>query len=49
MYITNGKTQITYSVDYNMWLKRLNTKLNDLTNQNSIKFPKLLPTNKKTL
>ena len=26
--------QITYSVDYNYWLKRLDTKLNKLTNQN---------------
>ena len=35
--------KITPSVDYNYWLKRLNTQLNKPTNQNSEKkFPKLL-------
>ena len=33
---------ITPSADYNKWLKRLNTQLNDPTNQNSLKYPKLL-------
>ena len=32
----------TLSVDYNQWLKRLDTQLNKPTNQNSIKSPKLL-------
>ena len=34
--------KIIPSVDYNKWLKRLDTQLNELTNQNSIKSPKLL-------
>ena len=39
---------ITPSVDFNQWLKRLET--NEPTNQNSIKVPKVVkPTNKKTL
>ena len=47
MYIPN---KITPSVDYNSWLKHLNTQLNEPTNQNSSKFPKeVKPTNKKTL
>ena len=45
MYIPNYDTQITPSVDYN-----LKTKLNEPTNHNSIKVPKVnKPTNKKTL
>ena len=31
----------TLSVDYNQWLKRLDTQLNKPTNQNSLKSPKL--------
>ena len=33
--------KITPSVDYNKWLKRLNTELNEPTNQTSIKVPKV--------
>ena len=44
MYITN----VIPSVDYEYWLKRLDTKLNEPSNQNSIKVPKVV-TNKKTL
>ena len=37
------------SVDYNYWLKSLDTELNELTKQNSIKVPQVdKPTNKKT-
>ena len=42
--------KITPSVDYKYWLKRWDTQLNEQTNQNSIKLPKVVrPTNKKTL
>ena len=38
------------SVDYNQWLKRLDNQLNELTNQNKMKFPKdVEPPNEKTL
>ena len=36
MSISNDDTLNSPSIDYN-WLKRLNTQLNKLTNQNSIK------------
>ena len=50
MYITNNDTQYYISVDYNQWLKRLDTQLNELTNQNSIKVTKVVvPTNNKTV
>ena len=39
--------KITHSVDYNWWLKRLDTQLNESTNKNSIKAPKVV--NKKAL
>ena len=40
--------KITPFVDYNEWLKRLDTQLNEQTNQNLIKVPKIVePTNKK--
>ena len=40
----------TPSVDYYKWLKSLDTQLNGPTNQNSLKFPKVVkPRNKKTL
>ena len=40
----------THSVDYNLWLKRLDTQLNNQTNQNSLKVLKVVKTtNKKTL
>ena len=34
-------TQNYISVDYNYWLKRFDTQLNEPTNQNSITVPKL--------
>ena len=50
MYILNGDRQNSSSIDYNLWLKRLDTQLNELINQNSIIVPKVVkPTNKKTL
>ena len=50
IHISNGDTQNYSSVDYNYWLKRLNTQLNEATNQNSIKVTMFVkPTNKKTL
>ena len=39
MYILNYDNQITPSVDYNLWLKRLDTQLIEQTNQNTIKVP----------
>ena len=40
--------KITPSVDYNYWQKRLDTQLNEPTNQNLIKVPKIVkPMNKK--
>ena len=45
MYIHTDETQDKPSIDWNKWLE-----LNEPTNQNSIKFPKVVdPTNKKTL
>ena len=42
--------KILPSLDYNKWLKRLNTQLNEPINPNSIKVPKGVdPTNKKAL
>ena len=41
-YILNDDTQITPTVDLNQWWKRMNTKSNELTNQNSLQSPKLL-------
>ena len=42
--------KITPSVGYNQWLKRLDSKLNEQTNQNLMKVPKVVePMNKKTL
>ena len=34
--------KITHSVDYNYWLKRFKTQLNEPTNQKSIKAPKVV-------
>ena len=49
MYIPNDDKQIT-PLDYNQGLKRLVTQLNESTNQNLVKVPKVVkPTNKKTL
>ena len=33
--------KFTPSVNYNKWLKRLDTQLNETTNQNSINLPKV--------
>ena len=42
--------KITPSVDFNLWLKRLYTQLNEPTNKYTLKVPKVVkPTNKKTL
>ena len=42
--------KIIPSVDYNKWLKRLDTQNNEPTNQISRKVPEVVkPTNKKTL
>ena len=50
IYLPNDDTQYTPSVDYNQWLKRLDTQLNEPTYKNSIKVPKVAkPTNKKCL
>ena len=38
MYIPNDASQ---NLDYNLWLKRLDIQLNEPTNQNSIKVPKV--------
>ena len=40
LYIPIDDTKITPSVDHNKWLKRLDTQLNEPTNQNSRKVPK---------
>ena len=44
MYIPNDdtQTQLTLSVDYNLLLKCLKTKLNKPTNKNSMKVPKVV-------
>ena len=42
MHNPNDDTKNTPSSDNNYWLKCLNTKINETTNQNSLKFPKLL-------
>ena len=40
--------KIIPTVDYNLWLKRLDIQLNEPTNQNSLKVPKVVKsTNKK--
>ena len=51
MYIHNDNMpKITPPVDYNQWLKQLDTYLNEQTNKNSIKVPKVVKlANKKTL
>ena len=42
--------KITPSVDYNKWLKRLDTQLNEANIQKFNSIPKVVePTNKKTL
>ena len=50
MYIPNDNTQNYPSVDYDQWLKRWTTQLNEPAYKNSIKVPKVVKaTNKKTL
>ena len=50
IHIPNVDTQITSSVNYNYWLKHLNTQFNEPTNKNPLKVPKVVkPTNKETL
>ena len=41
MYIPNGDTY-TPSVDYNQWLKRLDTQYNEPTNQKLLRAPKIV-------
>ena len=42
--------KIIPSIDYNWWLKRLDTQLNKTTNKNPLKVPEVIkPTIKKTL
>ena len=49
MYVLNEDKQIT-PLDYNQGLKRLVTQLNESTNLNLVKVPKVVkPTKKKTL
>ena len=49
IYIPNSDTQNNPLIDYNGWLKRLDTEQNKLTNKNTIKVSKVVkPTNKKT-
>ena len=50
MYVPNYHTEITPSVDYNYWLKHLDTQFNEPNNQTSTKVPKVvIQTNKKSL
>ncbi len=50
MYSPNDNTQITHPVYYNYWLNRLYTILNESTNQNLLKVPKVVQSAiKKTL
>ena len=50
IYILNDDTKYFYFLDYNYWLKRLDTELNEPINQIYIKVPKVVkPMNKKTL
>ncbi len=51
MYIFNDNIhKITHSVNYNSWLKRLDTQIIEPTNQDLIEVPKVdMPTNTKTL
>ena len=42
--------KVTPYVDYNKWLKRMNTQFNKPTNKNLVQVLKVVkPTNKKTL
>ena len=42
MYIPNVNTQNYLSVDYNLWIKRLDAHFNKPTNQNPSKVPKVV-------
>ena len=43
IYIRNDYTKLTnFSFDFIYWLKRLDSQLNEQTNQNSIKVPKVV-------
>ena len=42
MYITNVNTQIIPSKDWNYLLKILDTQLNEATNKNLLKVPKVV-------
>ena len=46
MYIPNDDTQ-NYTVGYNYWLNLLETQLNQPTNHNSIKIPKVVKLTKR--
>ena len=46
MHIPYDYTKNYPSVDYNQWLKRLDTQLNQLTNQNLINVPKVVKVEK---
>ena len=48
MCITNVNAQI-YPIDYNKWLKYLDTQLNESTNKNIMKVPKLVEATNKAL
>ena len=41
--------KITTSLDYNYWLKHLDTQLNKTANQNSLTVPKVVKPKNKTL
>ena len=45
MQISNDDIEISLSVDYNEWLKRLNTQQKEPTIKKSIKGPKVVETN----
>ena len=47
MYIPNDNTQIALSVEYYKWFKRLDTQVNEQTNQNSLKVPSKLKDKKR--
>ena len=48
MYIPNVDAQ-NYPIDYNKWLKYLDTQLNESTNKNIMKVPKLVEATNKAL
>ena len=42
MYVSIDENRINLSVDQNYWWKRLDTQLNEQTNENSIKVSKVI-------